>query len=73
MIKLICIIKNDAYPYPTIEKDAIVFAIEDTFYGNEDWFGAFTNEPKYLGARSKKYFISLDEWRNQQIDKILNN
>jgi hypothetical protein len=73
MIKLICIIKNDAYPYPTIEKDAIVFAQEDAFYGNGDWFGAFTNEPKYLGSRSKKYFMTLSDWRDKQIDKILNS
>ena len=73
MIKVICITKNDSYPYTTIEKNSIVFAYEDAFYGNSDWFGAYTNEPKYLGARYKRHFLTLEQFREQQIDKILEN
>lgn len=72
MIKLICIKKNDSYPYKTIEKNSIVFSLEDDFYNNLDWFGVITNGSEYLGVRNKRYFTTFQEWRNQQIDKILN-
>ena len=75
MIKVLCIIDNKHYLYGSINKGSIVLAYQVDINDSNSFIGVYINEKynSYMGTRNKKCFIPLEEWRNQQIDKILNN
>jgi hypothetical protein len=74
MIKLICIIDNNHYLYGNINKGSIVLTCGSFFNGNS-FLDIYLNESyrSYIGTRNKTCFISLDKWRDIQINIILNN
>ena len=71
MIKLICITDNYHSLYGNIYKGSIILSYDN----NSFHFNIYENENphSFRGSRDKAWFMKLEEWRNQQIDKILNN
>jgi len=77
MIKIICI---ESYKFArtkkSVKKGVIYYTVPDYFFSfswtiipiYNDYEGA-----DFVATFHKDKFITLDEWRNQQIDKILKN
>jgi len=70
--KYVCI-SNDMYNYLTIGK---VYGIKKKIVNNYEIYLIYQNHllpMQFTHNVVKKLFIPLSEWRNQQIDKILND
>lgn len=74
MIKVLCIeYYKHKYTKREVKKGIVYFTYPNYFYNKWDVIPIFEKEDSdyLLSTFYKKYFITLDEWRNQQIDKIL--
>jgi len=70
--KYVCI-NNDMYNYLTIGK---VYNIKKILINNSETYILYQDHllpMNFTHNTAKKLFIPLSEWRNQQIDKILND
>ena len=74
MIKVFCI-KSFKYSVSKKEiiKGNIYFTISVITTPNWSIIPIYNNNEEFLGTFHKMDFITLDEWRDQQIDKILEN
>ena len=76
MIKVVCIETNKhQYTKKEIKKGVIYLTYPNYFYSTWDIIPIFENEDSenLFSTFFKKYFISLEEWREQRISKILEN
>jgi hypothetical protein len=72
MIKLICIRDTKDYYYSSIKKGEIILSYYDYKYGTIPCW-VLQQTPLFIGYFNSADFLPLDEWRVQQINKILKN